>query len=257
MQTLRDQKTNPTTWAIDIEGRTTLMTFADAKTVRYDYEAKSGRLTTVTDALNQVKTLAYAMDDRLVSTTYSGAVNPTPNVIFGYDAFFPRRTSMTDGNGTTSWTYVALGVPGALRVLTETGPFANAAITYGYDSLGRTTSQRVGPDAPETWGFDALGRMAGHGTALGSFVYGYLGQTPQTATRTLSATTIGTSWTSDQTLSLESGETAVRAIAFDGTHDVTVAARAWPSDRGLEGDARQRLADANTRRALPERGPFE
>lgn len=44
----------------------------------------------MTDALSQVKTYAYAEDDRLSGVTYAGAVNPPPNVSFTYDPYIPR-----------------------------------------------------------------------------------------------------------------------------------------------------------------------
>ena len=46
---------------------------------------------------------AYAKDDRLTGITYTGAVNPTPNVSFTYDPYFPRLASMTDGTGTRQY----------------------------------------------------------------------------------------------------------------------------------------------------------
>ena len=53
-------------------------------------ETTTSRLKSITDALSQVKTFSYAKDKRLSAIAYSGAVNPTPNVGFAYDAYFPR-----------------------------------------------------------------------------------------------------------------------------------------------------------------------
>jgi len=64
-------------------------------------EATTSRLKSVTAALSQVKT--YAKDDRLPGITYT-SVNPTPNVSFTYDPYFPRLTAMTDGTGTRQYT---------------------------------------------------------------------------------------------------------------------------------------------------------
>ena len=43
----------------------------------------------------QVKTYSYARDDRLLGIAYTGAVNPTPNVGFTWDPYFPRLASAT------------------------------------------------------------------------------------------------------------------------------------------------------------------
>jgi hypothetical protein len=37
-----------------------------------------------------VKTYGYAKDDRLTGIACTGAVNPTPNISFTYDSYFPR-----------------------------------------------------------------------------------------------------------------------------------------------------------------------
>ena len=52
--------------------------YPDTSTVTYAYETTTSRLKSVTDALAQVKTYAYARDDRLTGITYTNAVNPTP-----------------------------------------------------------------------------------------------------------------------------------------------------------------------------------
>ena len=76
------------------------------------YETTTSRLKSVTDALSQVKTYSYAKDDRLLGVAYTGAVNPTPNVGFAWDPYFPRLASRTDGAGTTQFTYVPGGLAG-------------------------------------------------------------------------------------------------------------------------------------------------
>lgn len=197
LNTLTDQNDNVTTWAVDLQSRPATKAYADGKGLIYTYEATTSRLKSTTDALSQVRTLGYNKDDSLASITYTGALNPTPNVAFTYDPLFPRRTGMTDGNGTTTWSYVPVGALGALSVLTEDGAFGNDAVTYGYDSLMRVNSLSVGDTAAETWGFDAIGRPTTHVTGLGTFNYGYLGQTSDPTTRALVGTSINTSWSYD------------------------------------------------------------
>ncbi len=50
---------------------------------------------------------------------------------------------MTDGNGTTQYSYVPVGSLGALQLLQEVSSLPNSAIVYGYDELGRLISQSV------------------------------------------------------------------------------------------------------------------
>jgi YD repeat-containing protein len=154
----------------------------------------TSRLKSVTDALGQVKTYSYAKDDLPTGITYTGAVNPTPNVSFTYDLFFPRLTSMTDGTGTTQYAYVPVGSPGALQLQQESGPLANGAVAYAYDELGRVAARTVGGQGAETFAYDAIGRLMTHTSDLGSFTLGYLGQTGQLASRTLASSTLATTW---------------------------------------------------------------
>ena len=125
------------------------------------------RLKSVTDALSQVKTYSYAKDDRLTAIAYTGALNPTPNVGFTWDPYFPRLASRTDGVGTTQFTYGPVGSLGALQVQQEAGPFANSAITSAYDELGRLASRTVQGAAAETLQYDAIGRLSCLPGALG------------------------------------------------------------------------------------------
>lgn len=73
-----------------MQGRLTGKQYPDTSTVTYAYETTTSRLKSVTEALNQVKTNSYAKDDRLLGIAYTGAVNPTPNVGFTLDPYFPR-----------------------------------------------------------------------------------------------------------------------------------------------------------------------
>jgi YD repeat-containing protein len=101
---IKDSNGNRTTWDIDIQGRPTVRRYPDGTTENYAYEVSTSRLKSVTDARGQTKTYGYTADDLIKSLTYTGTVNPTPNVSFTYDPFFARRTSMSDGNGTTQCT---------------------------------------------------------------------------------------------------------------------------------------------------------
>jgi RHS repeat-associated protein len=101
---------------------------------------------------------------------------------------------MTDGYGTTTYSYVPPGTQGALSIAKETGPAINANASYTYDALGRVTYRAVGGN-PETFSFDALGRMNSHADDIGEFAISYLGQTTQMTS--LQGAGIGTQWTYD------------------------------------------------------------
>ncbi len=188
-----DCRRNPTQLQYDLDGRLTGKIYADTTTQTTVYEAATSRVHTVTDALGQVKQFAYTQDDRVSGVTYTGAVNPTPNVGFVYDPNFPRLASMTDGLGTTTYSYVPVGSLGALQLQQEAQPLATVA--YGYDVLGRLNARTVTGAGTESFAYDILSRLQTHASDLGSFTLGYLGQTGQITTRALaSPSTLATNW---------------------------------------------------------------
>lgn len=180
---LVDANGHRTSWTRDARGRVTLETRADGTTTTsYAYDA-TGRLLTVTDTKGQIATHSYTMDDRLNGTTYSNAVIATPGVTYGYDPVYPRVATMTDGVGTTTYTYQPVGALGALQVATVDGPFANDLLGYTYDQLGRVTNRTVnGAANSATWAYDGLGRLTSELNVLGTFGYTYVGATTRLAT---------------------------------------------------------------------------
>lgn len=199
LTSLTDPNGNTTTWTYDVEGRLTSKQYADTSTVAYAYESTTSRLHSITDALNQIKQFGYSEDNRLSAISYVNAVNPTSNVSFTYDPFFPRVTSMTDGTGTTQYSYVPSFSLGALGPQQECftaigGNSCSYQISYAYDSLGRLASRIISGAGAETFGYDALGNLTSHNSDLGSFTLSYLGQTGQITSRQLANSTLSTSW---------------------------------------------------------------
>jgi RHS repeat-associated protein len=192
LASLTDPNGNTTSWGIDVEGRPTAKQYADGSSVGYTYENTTSRLKAVTDALGQTKQYAYAADDRVAGISYLNAVNPTPNVAFTWDGYFPRLAAMSDGSGTTQYSYFPPGVLGALRLQQEIGPIG--AIAYGYDALGRIATRNVGGAGSETFQYDAIGRLAAHAAGLGQFALSYLGETGQLTQRQLVGGNVATSW---------------------------------------------------------------
>ena len=194
LASLTDPNGHTTSWARDLESRVTGKTYADGKGMGYGYEAATSRLLFTADMMRQIRQFSYTPDNQLAGIRHFNAVNPTPDVGFTYDPYFPLLTSMTDGSGTTAYGYGALGKLGALQLTQEAPPFANAAIAYQYDALGRVVARSVGGDA-ETVHYDPLGRPDQHVDDLGTFTRTYLGQTSQLTSQ--SNGTLGTTWSYD------------------------------------------------------------
>jgi RHS repeat-associated protein len=199
LKDITDADGNVTHWEIDLQSRPTSKTYAygtsEAQTETYAYETNTSRLLSVTDALSQVKTYSYAEDDRISGITYTGAVNSTPNVTFAWDPYFPRLSSMTDGLGATNYSYTPIGTDGALKLSTIDGPYNNDVIGLTYDTLGRLSGRNIA-GGNESFRYDAIRRLIGHNTPLGPFAYGYLGETDQTTSRSVTngTVTVSTGW---------------------------------------------------------------
>jgi len=150
------------------------------QTTSYAYDALA-HLTTVTDPLNRVTnyavdavgnplskqdpggncaavpeagctTFGYDAANQQTSITYSDGV--TPNVTnIGYDDN-GRRTTMTDGTGTSSWSWDSLGR------MTSSTTGAGATVGYGYDLRDNPTSiVYPGASGTVTRGYDDAGRL--------------------------------------------------------------------------------------------------
>jgi RHS repeat-associated protein len=191
LSALTDQLQRTTSWDRDLLGRVTKKTFPDGTTIARTYEARSGRLSTVTDALNQTTIYRYLADGSLSHVVYSNAVVATPSVYFTYDPAFVRQTGL--GSYTSSWTNltsytyqpftatvvsntVTGGTLGAGSLATVDGPLANDLISYSYDGLGRATNHTVGGSV-QGFAFDSLNRLTGITNALGSFTTTYTNDT--------------------------------------------------------------------------------
>lgn len=202
LKDITDAKGNVTHWEVDLESRPISKTYAygtsNAETETLTYEQTTSRVLSLTDALAEVKSYAYGLDDRLTGITYTNAANPTPNVNFTYDPYFPRLTSMIDGTGTSNYTYTPIGTPGALQLASENGAFNNDSINYTYDALGRLSTRTIA-GGNEGFTYDAISRLTSHSTGLGTFSYGYLGETKQVTSRSVTngGTHISTGWTYD------------------------------------------------------------
>lgn len=111
-------------------------------------------------------THTYDAANQLTAVTYSDGV--TPNVTgISYDAD-GQRTAMTDGTGTSSWTW------DSLHRLTGYANGTGAAIAFGYDLRGTQTSIVYPGSHTVTQGFDDAGRLTSVQDWLGNTTtFGY------------------------------------------------------------------------------------
>jgi RHS repeat-associated protein len=183
---LTDPMGRTTTWTRDVQGRLASKQYGDGSKVSYFYENARSRLRQVIDEKQQVTQFTFNRDDSLQSVAYVNTVVPTPAVSYTYDTNYQRVISMTDGFGTTLYSYNPVTAPpslGAGRLAAEDGPLPNDIITYGYDELGRRVSTAIN-GVGSLLTYDPAWRVIGETNALGAFAYSYDGN----SIRLLSAT---------------------------------------------------------------------
>ena len=178
----------------DAEGKVISQTNGDSKTTKYTrnyleqetavedplhrtttktYDA-AGNLVTVTDPEGRTTTYSYDFANRLKEVSYSDGTTPT--VKYEYDAD-GARTSMTDGSGTTSYTYDQLGR------LTQSKDGHGDVTKYEYDLANNQTGITYPSGETVHRTFDATERLASVEDWLGhttSFSY-----TPDSSLKTI------------------------------------------------------------------------
>ena len=139
-----------TTFGYDGQGRKNSRTDPDNRTSGSHLDP-AGRLLTTTDPAGGVITLGYDPAGQPKSVSYSDGV--TPNVTYGYDPA-GHRASMTDGTGTSTWTYNTFGE------VTVQKQGSGATVGYGYDDNGNLTSITYpGQTTPAVRTFDDAERL--------------------------------------------------------------------------------------------------
>ncbi len=94
------------------------------------------------DAKSQETDFIYGADDKLLNKNYLGGTVPTVNIVYSYidpatsapDAH-GRLRSMSDGFGTTTYSYVPFGSLGAGPLASVDGPISNDTISYTFSSV--------------------------------------------------------------------------------------------------------------------------
>src|SRR5207248_2456474 len=177
LTSIADPRGKVTVFDRDLQSRVASKRFADNTLVSYIYENTTSRLKSMTDALTQTTNYQYFLDDNLQQISYAGALHVTPTVSFAYDPNYNRIASMTDGTGITNYGYLPVANPlalGADQLQSVDGPLLNDTISYSYDELGRVTTRSInGASNALTWAFDSLGRTSSEMNNLGAFTYAY------------------------------------------------------------------------------------
>ncbi len=149
MTSSADGAGNATRYGYDARNR--LVSVADPlrRTTTYAYDA-AGNRTRLVDPQERTTTYGYDSANRLTSVRYSDGT--TPNVAFEYDNA-GLRNSMTDGSGTTRYTWDSLGR------LTQDTDGASRTVRYGYDLASNLTSLTYPGSEVVTRSFDDAGRL--------------------------------------------------------------------------------------------------
>ncbi|MGW5722059.1 RHS repeat-associated core domain-containing protein [Amycolatopsis sp. NPDC003865] len=139
-----------TTYGYDGQGRKNSRTDADNGTTGTHLDP-AGRALSTTDPAGRVVTIGYDAAGQPKTVSYSDGV--TPGVTYGYDPA-GHRVSMTDGTGTSAWTYDTFGE------ITSQKQGSGAVVGYGYDDNGNLTSITYpGQTTPVVRTFDDAERL--------------------------------------------------------------------------------------------------
>src|SRR6266571_8320312 len=167
LKTLKDGKSQVTTWNYDEFGRVTnKLDQASVEILRYQYDAAS-RLTNRWSKAMLNTAYLYDAVGNLTKVDYPSG---TTDITYAYDAL-NRLTNMVDAAGTTKYTYYAGGL-----LNSEDGPFASDTVSYTYNNArlrsGLTLQQ---PTGSWTNGFlyDAAKRLTNLTSQAGAFAYSY------------------------------------------------------------------------------------
>jgi len=168
--------------AYDAAGERTSATDALTRTTTWDYDL-GGRMLVQHDPRGPADDISYAYDglDRVITTT---AQNLTAPIRTQYDAL-GQRTALTDGTGTTRFTYDALG-----RTTGVSAP-GTGQVAYGYNADGQRTSVQYPDNTAVGYAYDSGGQLHSvtqGSTTLVSYAYDGAGRVSQVA-RSNGATT--------------------------------------------------------------------
>ena len=152
-----DGNGHTTTYSYTSRNELSEIDYPDSTSDTYTYKA-TGELYTKTDGRGVVATSAYDDAGRLTGTTYSDGV--TPSVTLAYDAD-NRKTSMTDGTGTTMYAY-----DNASRLTQRAEP--SGTVNFSYDAANRQATRTLAGVSVTTNTYDNSNRLTGVSVPVGS-----------------------------------------------------------------------------------------
>ena len=197
----------------DTQGRLITQTDSLSQVTTFGYDL-NGNVTTKTGPVNScgtgvqcVETFTYNTANELTAVNYSDPA--TPDVAY---TFKPngQRATLTDGTGTTTYTYDSLG-----RLVTHVDGAAQT-IGYGYDKSGRqTTLTYPGTTGTATYAYDTAGRPDKI-TDWANRVYDYTLDANGNTTRVDFKTVAGTANVNSDTFSYDNANQMLTSVFRQG-----------------------------------------
>jgi RHS repeat-associated protein len=174
LTSITDPMGRMTTFQYDIENRKIAKQLPDGSQITYVYDPATSHVKSIVDEKGQIKALEYYLDDNLKGISYPNATIRTAPVTCQYDVNYNRMTVLSDGTGSTAWSYYPAGSLGGLEVSKVLASWNNVPVIYQYDALGRGTNRVIGSSG-QSYEFDPLGRVTSIINALGIFSCTYDG----------------------------------------------------------------------------------
>jgi RHS repeat-associated protein len=207
--TVKDAAGAITQYGYDAQGRRITATNPDNRVATTGYDA-TGHITSSKDPAGATATNTIDPAGQVTAISYSDGV--TPNVTsIGYDAD-GRRLSMTDGTGTSSWSYDTFGE------VTSSVNGAGATVSYGYDNDGNPTTITYPDASVVTNGYnnaDQLATVTDAASNKTTFGYNADGANTTTAYPNSDTLTNGYNTAEQQTsITLQQGSTTLGALSF-------------------------------------------
>jgi RHS repeat-associated protein len=163
--TLKDGKSQTTTWTYDLYGNVSNKVDAAANLLFiYKYDPDN-RLTNRWSAAKANTIYKYDPVGNLTNIAYPVSVT----IALSYDPL-NRLTNMVDAVGTTAFSYSQVG-----QLLSENGPWANDTVSYTYAQRLRTALSLSQPSGSwsQSYGYDSARRLTSLTSPAGAFGYGY------------------------------------------------------------------------------------
>jgi RHS repeat-associated protein len=209
VNTVKDAAGAITSYGYDAQGRQTSATNPDNRVTTSGYDPV-GHPNTVKDPAGATTTTSYDPAGRATAVTYSDGA--TSNVTgIGYDAD-GRRTTMTDGTGTSSRSYDTFGE------LVSAVNGGGATVAYGYDNDGNPTSITYPDGSTVTNGFNISDQLVTvTDSASNTTTFGYNPDGANTTTTYPNGDTVTNAFnTAEQQTSttLAQGQTTLGALSY-------------------------------------------